>query len=400
MHNLRLFVPNPASCRRLFVARMGTSSGADSLFNPTPEHKALREMVRQFSDTEVLAQATKFNRVEQFNRPLFQRAADLGLLGITIDTKYGGSGMDCTASCIVHEELSSSDPAFTLSYLAHSLLFTHNLSINGNDEQKMRYLPDACSGARIGGMGMSESAAGTDVLGMKTTAVEKKDGTYVLNGSKMWITNGALDDHTLGDMFLVYAKTGEIKSKSGAIRPQISLFLVDKGTPGFTLGTRIKDKLGMRASCTAEIVFEDVVIPQKNLVGTLGGAMVCMMRNLEIERICLGAMSTGIARGCLQSMINYSNSRSSFGQPISTYGQIQRNISESYAEYQAGRAYLYNVSNNVDLSKAGQRVDSDGVKLYCSTMAKNVADRAIQVLGGNGYIGEYHVSSLGMINLF
>ena len=392
MLNLRRLVPCVARRNLLFAARfMGTSSGADSLFNPTPEHRALREMVRGFTESEVENQANQFNRVEQFNRSLFKRAADLGLLGITIDTKYGGSGMDCTASCIVHEEMSSSDPAFTLSYLAHSLLFTHNLSINGNDEQKMRYLPDACSGARIGGMGMSEPWAGTDVLGMRTTAIKKSDGTYVLNGSKMWITNGALDDDTLGDMFLVYAKTGESKSKSGAVRPQISLFLVDKGMPGFTLGTRIKDKLGMRASCTAEIAFDDVIIPEKNLIGAPGGAMVCMMRNLEIERICLAAMSTGIARRCIEVMCNYASSRDAFGSPINTYGQIQRHIGESYAEFQAGRAYLYNVSNNVDLSKAGQRVDSDGVKLYCSTMAKNVADRAIQVLGGNGYIGQYNV---------
>ena len=391
MLNLRRLLPSAASCNRLFVARMGSSSGADSLFNPTPEHKALREMVRAFTEAEVEAQATQFNRVEQFNRALFKRAADLGLLGITIDTKYGGSGMDCTASCIVHEEMSASDPAFTLSYLAHSLLFTHNLFINGNDEQKMRYLPDACSGARIGGMGMSEPWAGTDVLGMRTTATKKSDGTYVLNGSKMWITNGALDDDTLGDMFLVYAKTGEDKTKSGAVRPQISLFLVDKGMPGFTLGTRIKDKLGMRASCTAEIAFDDVVLPATNLVGSPGGAMLCMMRNLEIERICLGAMSSGIARRCIETMCSYANDRAAFGKPINSYGQIQRHIGESYAEFQAGRAYLYNISNSVNLFKSGQRVESDGVKLYCSTMAKNVADRAIQVLGGNGYIGQYNV---------
>ena len=189
------------------------------------------------------------------------------------------SGMDPVATVLVHEELSAVDPGFCLAYLAHSMLFVNNLQHNGNDEQRQRFLPKACTGELIGGMCMSEPGAGTDVLGMSTTA--KRDGDdYILNGQKMWITNGCIDDETLGDVFLVYARTG-------AARTDLSLFLVERGMPGFKLGQRIKDKLGMRASPTAELVFEDVRVPAKNLVGEEGQATLHMMRNLEIERLAL-----------------------------------------------------------------------------------------------------------------
>lgn len=195
-------------------------------------------------------------------------------------------------------QLSASDPAFCLSFLAHSMLFVNNLFQNGNDEQRMRYLPGACSGKLIGGMCMSEPGAGTDVLGMSTTAKKSADGqSYVLNGSKMWITNGTIDGKTTGDIFLVYAKTG-----SGRGSKDLSAFLVEKGTPGFTLGSKIEDKCGMRASMTAELSFSDVVVPSKNLIGTEGGATLCMMRNLEIERVTLAAMSLGIARRSIEIM--------------------------------------------------------------------------------------------------
>lgn len=296
--------------------------------------------------------------------------------------------MDATAVCIVHEELSAADPAFTLSYLAHSMLFVNNLEMNGSDEQKQQYLPEACSGAKIGGMCMSEPGAGTDVLGMATNA--KKDGDdYILNGSKMWITNGAIDDTTLGDVFLVYARTA-----AGSGAGKHSLFLIEKGMPGFSLGQRIKDKCGMRASSTAELVFEDVRIPKANLVGLEGDAVLHMMRNLELERVALAAMSLGIARRSIEVMNSYAQDRKAFDEPLNRFGQIQRHVADSYAEYMAGRAYTYSVANALKLDSAGNRIDSDGVKLYCSVMGKNVADRAMQVLGGYGYCGEYHVEQL------
>lgn len=235
---------------------------------------------------------------------------------------------------------------------------------------------------------MSEPGVGTDVLGMTTTATLSADGqTYTINGAKMWITNGTVNGTDTGDVFLVYARTS--KDRAG-----LTSFLVEKGTPGFKLGQKIEDKCGMRASMTAELVFDNVVVPVSNIVGTVGGASLCMMRNLEIERITLAAMSLGIARRSIEVMSNYAQERKAFGKAIGEYGQIQKAIAESYAEYMAGRSYVYNVARHLDLKSYGNGLDADGVKLYCAPMAKRVADRAIQVLGGNGYVGEYQVERL------
>ncbi len=235
-------------------------------------------------------------------------------------------------------------------------------------------------------MAMSEPGAGTDVLGMQTRAVADGDD-WVLDGAKMWITNGALNDAELGDAFLVYARTAP--GSRG-----LSLFLVEKGMPGFRLGQKIHDKLGMRASTTAELVFDGCRVPGRNLVGAEGQAVKHMMRNLELERLTLAAMSLGMARRSIEVMNRHASERQAFGQPIREFGQIQRHIAESYAEYMAGRSYVYQVAAALSLKSGGNRVDSDGVKLYCGTMAKNVADRAIQVLGGYGYVGEYQVERL------
>ncbi len=358
-----------------------------SLFVPTDEHRQLREMVRAFAEREVEPQAAEHDRSETFNLELFRQLGDLGLLGITCGEPHGGSGMDAVAACIAHEELAAADPGFTLAYLAHSMLFVNNLYQNGSDEQRRRYLPPACSGEVIGGMCMSEPGAGTDVLGMNTTARREGD-RYVLNGAKMWITNGAVSKTDLGDVFLVYARM------EGAERSELSMFIVEKGFEGFKLGQKIEDKLGMRASTTAELVFEDCVVPATNLVGTEGSAMLHMMRNLEIERLTLASMSLGIARRSIEIMNEYAQERRSFGQPLNRYGQIQRHIAESYAQYMAGRSYTYMVAGQMKLDAPGQRLDTDGVKLFCSTMGKEVADRAIQVLGGYGYVGEYRVERL------
>ena len=244
------------------------------------------------------------------------------------------------------------------------------------------------------GMGMSEPGHGTDVLGMGTTATPSDDGSYyTLNGSKMWITNGTIDGSDTGDVFLVYAKTSSGRSSS-----DLSAFLVEKGMPGFTVGSKISDKCGMRASSTAEIVFDNVKIPKENLVGKVGGASICMMRNLEIERVTLAGMALGIARRSIEVMSSYAQERKAFGKPIGDFGQTQKAIAESYAEYGAGRAYVYNISRQLDLSTFGNGLDADGVKLFCAPMSKNIADRAIQVLGGNGYVGEYQVYMGAMLN--
>jgi isovaleryl-CoA dehydrogenase len=236
---------------------LSTSSFKPSIFTPTPEHAALRDLVRKFAVEHVEPQALAFNRSETFNLPLFRRLGELGLLGLSADPEHGGSGLDATAVCIAHEELAASDPAFCLSYLAHSLLFVHNLGVNGSAAQRAAHLPQACSGQHLCGMAMSEPGAGTDVLGMATTAV-RDGGDFVLNGRKLWITNGATGPGALGDTYLVYARDA---APVGGKNRSYSLFLVQKGMPGFSLGQIIKDKCGMRASNTTELVLEDVRVP-------------------------------------------------------------------------------------------------------------------------------------------
>ena len=353
------------------------------LFSPTPEHALLRQTVRDFAREQVEPQALEHDREERFNVPLFRKLGELGLLGITVPSEYGGVGMDAVAAVIVHEELSAVDPGFCLAYLAHSMLFVNNFCRNANEDQRRRYLDKVISGEWVGGMCMTEPAAGTDVLGMKSQAVRRGD-SYVLNGRKMFITNGALDDKTLGDIFLVYAKTNN----------GISSFVVEKGFPGFSLGQRLHGKAGMRASMTAELVFEDCAVPVANRLGEEGESTIHMMRNLEIERVTIGAMSTGIAARCVEVMTRYASERTAYGQPIHNFGQIQRYIGDSYAQYMAARTYLYHTAGRMSLDKPGQRVDSDGVKLVATTMAKHVADNAMQVLGGYGYFSEYVVERL------
>lgn len=359
------------------------------LFNPSPEHQMLRDTIAQFVKSEVEPQAHEYDRKEQFNLPLFRKLGELGLLGLTVPEAYGGAGLDASAAALVHEEISAADPGFCLAYLAHSMLTVNNIAINCDEAQKQKYLPKLCSGEWVGAMAMSEPAVGTDVLSMQTTAV-KKGNSYVLNGRKMWITNGTVDDNkTPCDVVLVYAKTGE---KNG--RALVSTFIVEKGTPGFSVGQKIMDKLGMRGSNTAELVFDQCEVPLENLVGHEGDSMLHMMRNLEIERLTLAAMGIGIARRAVEIMTKYSQEREAFGRPLSHFGQIQKYISESYAEFKAAKCYVYETARKMDLLQEGQRVDSDGTKLIATTMSKRVADNAIQVLGGYGYVGEYIVERL------
>jgi isovaleryl-CoA dehydrogenase len=360
------------------------------LFNPSEEHRLLRETVRAFVADQVEPQAHQFDREEKFNLPLFRKLGELGLLGISVPGNYGGSEMDAVSAVIAHEELSYSDPGFCLAYLAHSMLCVNNLAVNGSEEQKKKYLPALCTGEMVGAMAMSEPNYGTDVLGMETTA-KKQGSSYIINGQKMWITNGCVDDDgTACDMVWVYAKTGmDTKNK-----PMISTFIVEKSDKGFAVGQKIKDKLGMRASNTAELVFDNCTIPADRLVGSEGASAQHMMHNLEIERVTLAAMSLGIARRSVEIMSKYAHDRQAFGKSLNQFGQIQRHISESYAEYQAARAYVYNTARTLKISGSGDRLDSDGVKLFATTTAKNIADRAIQVLGGYGYVGEYVVERL------
>ena len=351
---------------------------------PTPEHALLAETLREFVAREVEPQAAENDRREQFNLGLFRRAGELGLLGVTLPEEYGGAGLDATAAVQVMEALSTSDPGFALSVLAHAILFAQNVNVNGNAEQRARVLPKAATGEEIGGLCMTEPAVGTDVLAMTTRA--KRDGdVYVLDGVKTFITNGGTDETTLGDRFVVYAATAP---------REISSFLVEKGMPGFSLGQKWKDKLGMRASFTAELVFAGVRVPVANRLGEEGQGTLQMMRNLEIERLTLAAMSLGIAQRSVEVMLAYANERRSFGAPLREHGQVQRYIAESFAEYRAARALVYDSARRMDLDASGQRVAADAAKLFASQAGKRAADAAIQVLGGYGYMGEYVVERL------
>ncbi len=337
------------------------------------EHELLRQTVRQFVQSRVEPQAEEHDQAQKFNTGLLRELGGLGLIGVTIPEADGGAGLDATASCIVHDELAYADPGFALGYLAHALLFVNNFYYAGNAEIRSRYLPKTLTGELVGAMGMTEPAVGTDVLGLQSVARRTSDG-YVLNGRKTFITNGPE-----ANVFLVYAKLDE----------RITSFVVERSFKGFASGAKIP-KVGMRASSMSELIFEDLHVPAANLLGSEGGGITNMMRNLEIERLGLSAMSLGIARRCLEVMVRYTTERRSFGKPLHEHGQIQRYIGESFAKVEAMRALVYNVAATTGPDKRN-RLGTDAAKLFTSTAAKEVADNAIQVLGGYGYASEYRV---------
>ncbi len=352
------------------------SPSQQALFSPTPEHEMLRSMVAEFTAEQVEPQAEEYDAKECLNHDLFRALGELGLLGVTIPAEDGGAGMDTLAAVIVHEELSKSDPGFCLAYLAHSMLFVNNFYYCSTPAQREKYLGPVLSGEWVSGMGMSEPGHGTDVVGMQTTAVRKGD-TYILNGTKTWITNGPE-----GHVFLVYAKTDG----------KISAFIVDRDCAGFSTSPHIP-KMGMRASSMSELIFDDCEVPADNLLGAEGQGLHHMMRNLEIERLTLAAMSTGIAERCLDVMIRYGEERTAFGQPINRFGQIQKYIADSFAMTQAARCLVYQVAHNVG-PDIRNRIGSDAAKLFAAPVGKQVADNAMQVMGGAGYCREFPLERL------
>lgn len=359
------------------------------LFNPSSEHQLLRKSIRQFVEKEVEPQALEFDQKESFNLELFKKLGPLGLLALTTEE---GVNMDAVASVIAHEELSYSDPGFCLAYLAHAVLCVHNISQNATKGQQQKWLPKLSSGEWVGAMAMSEPDVGTDVLAMSTTSYKEGD-YYILNGRKMWITNGTIsDDGELVDGCLVYTRKKYSEAPTEA--KDITLFFVEKGFSGFSAGQKIKGKTGMRASNTSELIFDNCKVPASHLIGEEGKALYPMMKNLEIERLTLAAMSLGIGRRALDEMNKYASQRQAFGKPIRYFGQIQKYLAQSYAELNACRSYVYLTALQTQFGKIQQRLNSDSSKLLASQIGKNIADRAIQVLGGYGYVGEYVVERL------
>ncbi len=351
------------------------------LFNPTEIHQAIRDTVRQFGQAELEPQAAEYDEAEKFNEELFRRlGSELNLFGVTVPEEEGGVGMDAVASVIVCEELSRFDPGFGLSYLAHEVLFVNNFYYSASPAQRERWLDGVLTGERIAGMAMTEPEAGTDVLGMKAVA-EKRGDKYILNGTKQFITNGGP-----GEIFLVYAKLDR------AARP-VTAFIVESHYPGFSVGAKEK-KMGMRASPTTQLVFEDCEVPEECLLGAENGAMMHMMRNLEIERVTLAAQSCGIALRCVEEMSRYAISeRKAFGKPLVSFGQMQKMVADAYAETAAARALVYDTARRIDPEQR-RSLDAASAKLVATVTAERVARSAIQVLGGYGYTREYPVERL------
>lgn len=343
------------------------------------EEKQLSELCRDFAQKELAPKAEHHDTEETFNLDAFKKMGELGVLGITADPEYGGAGMGCLAATLVMEEFGKACASSTLSYLAHSILCVNNIEANASDEQKAKYLPTLISGEHIGCMGMSEPEYGSDALGIQTKAVDKGDH-YLMNGSKMWITNAQYSD-----IAYVYARTGENKK-------DISTFILEKSQNHFTTGKPIH-KMGMRASPTGELIFENAKVAKEHMIGNEGDSTYHMMKNLEVERITIAGISLGIAQACLDQSVKYANERSQFGKTIGNYQLIQKMLAEMATETSMMRNFLYNTAYRYDQGDKGPEVAAQ-VKLALPKMATKIALDAIQLHGGYGYSREFPVERM------
>lgn len=339
------------------------------------EVEAVRETVHRFSQEKLAPRAEEIDRSNEFARDLWPQLGSLGLLGITANPDFGGSGLGYLAHVVVVEELARASASTSLSYGAHSNLCVNQVNRNGNAEQKARYLPKLCSGEHVGALAMSEPGAGSDVVSMKLRA-EKRGDRYVLNGSKMWITNGPD-----ADVLVVYAKTDPAAGPKG-----ITAFLIEKGFKGFSTAQKL-DKLGMRGSNTCELVFQDCEVPAENVMGMEGGGVRVLMSGLDYERVVLAGIGVGIMHACLDVVMPYVHKRKQFGQPIGEFQLIQAKVADMYTAMNSARAYVYAVAGACDRGEV-TRQDAAACCLYASEQATQQALQAIQVLGGNGYIND------------
>jgi isovaleryl-CoA dehydrogenase len=341
----------------------------------------LRETVRAFSENEIAPRAAEIDRTNTFPRDLWEPMGALGLHGITVEEEWGGAGLGYLEHCVAMEEVSRASASVGLSYGAHSNLCVNQIRRNGGDEQKRRYLPKLISGEHVGALAMSEAGSGSDVASM-TTRAEKRGDRYILNGAKMWITNAP---HA--DVLLVYAKTDPKAGASG-----ITAFLIEKGFKGFSVSPKL-DKLGMRGSDTAELVFEDCEVPEENVVGGGGRGINVLMSGLNYERAVLAAGPLGIMQAALDSVLPYSHERKQFGRPIGEFQLVQGKIADMYVTLNAARAYVYAVARACDRGET-TREDAAGAILFAAEAATRLALDAIQLLGANGYINDYATGRL------
>ena len=341
----------------------------------------LRDTVRAFAQNKIAPHADEIDRANKFPRELWPLLGELGLLGVTVEEELGGAGLGYLAHCVAMEEISRASAAVGLSYGAHSNLCVNQIRRNGSDEQRKRYLPKLISGEHVGALAMSEPEAGSDVVSMRTRA-DRKGDHFVLNGSKMWITNGPV-----ADTLVVYAKTDRTAGARG-----ITAFIIEKTFKGFSAGQKL-DKLGMRGSDTSEIVFQDCEVPAENVLGVVGNGVNILMSGLDYERAVLAAGPLGVMQACLDLVLPYVHQRSQFGQPIGKFQLIQAKLADMYVTLNASKSYVYAVARACDRGET-TREDAAGAILYAAERATWMALETIQCLGGNGYINDFPAGRL------
>ena len=341
----------------------------------------LRQNVADFAAREIAPRAAEIDRENTFPQEIWQRLGELGLLGVTIDPTFGGAGMGYLEHTVAMEEISRASGSVGLSYGAHSNLCVNQIFRNGTEGQKAQFLPDLVSGVKIGALAMSEHNAGSDVTSMQLRA-EKTGDHYILNGSKMWITNGPD-----ADILVVYAKTDPSADAHG-----ITAFIVEKGLDGFSTGPKL-DKLGMRGSNTCELIFQDCMVSQDRVLGMENKGVGVLMSGLDYERVVLSGGPLGLMQACLDIVLPYVHDRQQFGQAIGTFQLIQAKLADMYTTLNACRAYVYAVAQACDRGQT-TRKDAAGAILYSAERATQMALDAIQLLGGSGYVNEYATGRL------
>jgi isovaleryl-CoA dehydrogenase len=342
----------------------------------TEEQELLAKSVGQFAKKELEPYASKLDETEDWNKQSFPKMAELGILGVTVSDELGGAGLGCTEATLIMEKLAECCASTTLSYLAHSILCVNNISENASQKQKEKYIPKLINGEHMGAMAMTEPGSGSDALSMSTKA-EKKGKKYILNGTKTFITNGPV-----ADVLVVYAKTGPDKKN-------LSTFIIEKNFPGFKVGKKLK-KMGMRASPTSELIFENCEVPEENLVGKENDSVSHMMKNLNIERITISGISIGLASAALEYAIQYAQERAQFGKTLYHFQMIQDKIAVMSTKLEAARALTYSAANQFDKGTKDMTLGAHA-KLFSAEIATQVCLESIQILGGYGYMKEYPV---------